>query len=350
MIQYQRTGTTLTAHQSMSSNAPPSVVSVYDDLPVPENIYVPSSPLSSPPPSPTIAGHPVVAFTREHEYAVNQTPQPKRKAPHGIDASVKDIPRKRIRVRGAKDMMSSKAEESEGQPAVVRKVHRNSQGERIANSSQRPQHASSQSDGEGLSNKNATRALSLIVDADADSRSSRSVTDTKARSRTKDSSKRRRARQSRAIREGTAPRKRPVHERSRPASTSHAKHASASTSHRDGTDYLPLPPTRSDGPEQLVPSQSLAAAPASYVPTQPATDGLPAPDQEHDPDPALLGVLVEALALSRASSLPAHTLSYDARGVVTVSNGDAVVAQTLEWGVRLGVFGRIESSGEVCGR
>ena len=62
------------------------------------------------------------------------------------------------------------------------------------------------------------------------------------------------------------------------------------------------------------------------------------------PHPALLGVLIEALALSRASSLPLSTLTRT--NPVLADYPHAVLTSTLTWAVRSRILGCVRSSGE----
>jgi hypothetical protein len=62
------------------------------------------------------------------------------------------------------------------------------------------------------------------------------------------------------------------------------------------------------------------------------------------PHPALLGVLIEALALSRASSLPLSTLTRTNPALADYPH--AVITSTLAWAVRERIFGCVRSSGE----
>jgi hypothetical protein len=69
-------------------------------------------------------------------------------------------------------------------------------------------------------------------------------------------------------------------------------------------------------------------------------------DEEHQscPHPALLGILIEALALSRASSLPLSTLTRT--NPALASYPDGLIASTLAWAVRSRILGCVRSSGE----
>jgi hypothetical protein len=62
------------------------------------------------------------------------------------------------------------------------------------------------------------------------------------------------------------------------------------------------------------------------------------------PHPALLGVLIEALALSRASSLPLSTLTRTNPALADYPH--AVLTSTLTWAVRSRILGCVRSSGE----
>lgn len=62
------------------------------------------------------------------------------------------------------------------------------------------------------------------------------------------------------------------------------------------------------------------------------------------PHPALLGILIEALALSRASSLPLSTLTRTNPALADYPH--AVLTSTLTWAVRSRILGCVRSSGE----
>ena len=80
------------------------------------------------------------------------------------------------------------------------------------------------------------------------------------------------------------------------------------------------------------------------------------PDGNHDnddgeeienqscPHPALLGILIEALALSRASSLPLSTLTRTNPALAEYPH--AALTSTLTWAVRSRILGCVRSSGE----
>jgi hypothetical protein len=69
-------------------------------------------------------------------------------------------------------------------------------------------------------------------------------------------------------------------------------------------------------------------------------------DDKHQscPHPALLGILIEALASSRASSLPLTTLTRTNPAVA--SYPDALITSTLTWAVHSRILGCVRSSGE----
>lgn len=69
-------------------------------------------------------------------------------------------------------------------------------------------------------------------------------------------------------------------------------------------------------------------------------------DDEHPscPHPALLGILIEALASSRASSLPLSTLTRTNPALASYS--DDLITSTLAWAVRSRILGCVRSSGE----
>jgi len=62
------------------------------------------------------------------------------------------------------------------------------------------------------------------------------------------------------------------------------------------------------------------------------------------PHLALLGILIEALALSRASSLPLSTLTRTNPALADYP--DAAITSTLAWAVRSRILGCVRSSGE----
>jgi hypothetical protein len=62
------------------------------------------------------------------------------------------------------------------------------------------------------------------------------------------------------------------------------------------------------------------------------------------PHPALLGILIEALALSRASSLPLSTLTRTNPALADYPH--FVITSTLAWAVRSRILGCVRSSGE----
>ena len=78
------------------------------------------------------------------------------------------------------------------------------------------------------------------------------------------------------------------------------------------------------------------------------TDGNHTNDEEIEnqscPHPALLGILIEALALSRASSLPLSTLTRTNPALAEYPH--TVLTSTLNWAVRSRVLGCVRSSGE----
>jgi hypothetical protein len=67
-------------------------------------------------------------------------------------------------------------------------------------------------------------------------------------------------------------------------------------------------------------------------------------DSQQCPHPALLGILVEALALSRASSLPVSTLTRTTPALAGYPQ--AVLTATLAWAVSARILGCVSSSGE----
>ncbi|KAI0250136.1 hypothetical protein BJV78DRAFT_1221411 [Lactifluus subvellereus] len=74
-----------------------------------------------------------------------------------------------------------------------------------------------------------------------------------------------------------------------------------------------------------------------------------ADDAEHDPQrpcphPALLGILLETLAQSRASSLPLTALTRTAPALASYPH--AALTSTLAWAVRARILGCVRSSGE----
>ena len=78
-------------------------------------------------------------------------------------------------------------------------------------------------------------------------------------------------------------------------------------------------------------------------------DTIPNNMDNHDhsqqcPHPALLGILVEALALSRASSLPVSTLTRTTPALAGYPQ--AVLTATLAWAVSARILGCVSSSGE----
>jgi hypothetical protein len=75
-------------------------------------------------------------------------------------------------------------------------------------------------------------------------------------------------------------------------------------------------------------------------------DGVDDDNEEHQscPNPALLGILIEALALSRASSLPLSTLSRTNPALAGYPH--AVIMSTLTWAVHSRILGCVRSSGE----
>ena len=73
-------------------------------------------------------------------------------------------------------------------------------------------------------------------------------------------------------------------------------------------------------------------------------DGDDDDDNQSCPHPALLGILIEALALSRASSLPVSTLTRT--NPALASYPDGLVTSTLAWAVRSRILGCVRSSGE----
>jgi hypothetical protein len=116
-------------------------------------------------------------------------------------------------------------------------------------------------------------------------------------------------------------------------------------------------------------STSTSTATASLSSPSPTTDRNPHnadandaknPDGNHDndndnddeeeienqscPHPALLGILIEALALSRASTLPLSTLARTNPALAEYPH--AVLTSTLTWAVRSRILGCVRSSGE----
>lgn len=67
-------------------------------------------------------------------------------------------------------------------------------------------------------------------------------------------------------------------------------------------------------------------------------------DHQSCPHPALLGILVEAFALSRASSLPLSTLTRTNPALADYPH--TVITSTLDWAVRSRILGCVRSSGE----
>jgi len=126
--------------------------------------------------------------------------------------------------------------------------------------------------------------------------------------------------------------------------------------------YLPIPASPSHASTSTS-STSTAAATSSYSTTDrnhhdaDANDAKNPDGKNHDndnndeeienqscPHPALLGILIEALALSRASSLPLSTLSRT--NPVLAEYPHAVLTSTLTWAVHSRVLGCVRSSGE----
>jgi hypothetical protein len=73
-------------------------------------------------------------------------------------------------------------------------------------------------------------------------------------------------------------------------------------------------------------------------------DGDDDDDDQSCPHPALLGILIEALALSRASSLPLSTLTRTNSALASYPDG--LITSTLAWAVRSRILGCVRSSGE----
>lgn len=128
--------------------------------------------------------------------------------------------------------------------------------------------------------------------------------------------------------------------------------------------HLPIPafPSHASTSTSSTPSTATAASSSSSSTTDRNPHDADAndaknPDENHDndnddeemenqlcPHPALLGILIEALALSRASSLPLSTLTRTNPALVEYSH--AVLTSTLTWAVRSRILGCVRSSGE----
>lgn len=111
------------------------------------------------------------------------------------------------------------------------------------------------------------------------------------------------------------------------------------------------PPIPASPPHPHTSTSSTAAAfPSSSTTDRDLHDAIAKnPDGDYDndnscPHPALLGILIEALALSRASSLPLSTLTYTNPTLAEYSH--AVLTSTLTWAVRSRILGCVRSSGE----
>ncbi|KAI0293276.1 hypothetical protein BC826DRAFT_392003 [Russula brevipes] len=108
-----------------------------------------------------------------------------------------------------------------------------------------------------------------------------------------------------------------------------------------------LPPVPASPPRASSSSSTTAiSATASFLSPSP-TANPDRPDAEDDqpcPHPTLLGTLIEALALSRASSLPLATLTRTTPALADYPH--AVLTSTLAWAVRSRILGCVHSSGE----
>ena len=120
--------------------------------------------------------------------------------------------------------------------------------------------------------------------------------------------------------------------------------------------HLPVPAS----PPHASTSTPAASSPSSPIERHPpdadANDAKNS-DENHDkdnveeeienqscPHPALLGILIEALALSRASSLPLSTLTRTSPALAEYPH--AVLTSTLTWAVHSRILGCVRSSGE----
>ena len=96
-------------------------------------------------------------------------------------------------------------------------------------------------------------------------------------------------------------------------------------------------------------TSSSSSSSSSSTPSSPPAASSPVSDApEPCPHPALLGLLLETLALSRASSLTQSALVRTNPALAPSSSPDAsaVLATTLGWAVRARVLGCVRSSGE----
>ncbi|KAH9964415.1 hypothetical protein BJV74DRAFT_302646 [Russula compacta] len=155
----------------------------------------------------------------------------------------------------------------------------------------------------------------------------------------------------------------PAQEQQQPPCPAASASASTSTS---SPIPAPPPPRASSSPSSSTPTPTATTTTATtttvptstYTPTRsasPTTDPNPgdAPDDDKVrdddedrscPHPALLGILIEALALSRASSLPLSTLTRTTPALADYP--PAALTSTLAWAVRSRILGSVRSSGE----
>ena len=115
-----------------------------------------------------------------------------------------------------------------------------------------------------------------------------------------------------------------------------------------------LIPASPPHPYTSTPSTAAASPSSSATDREPHDADAKNPDGNHDndeemenqscPHPALLGILIEALALSRASSLPLSTLTRTNPALAEYSH--TVLTSTLTWAVHSRILGCVRSSGE----
>ncbi|KAI9455194.1 hypothetical protein F5148DRAFT_398918 [Russula earlei] len=147
----------------------------------------------------------------------------------------------------------------------------------------------------------------------------------------------------------------PRRKRKKPSSTSVPAHQSCTPA----SAAPPIPASTSTSTSRASSSTSTSTPdPTATSSTSSITDASandanddPTKDPEGDPDnnpacphPALLGTLIEALALSRASSLPLSTLTRTTPALAGYPH--TVIASTLAWAVRSRILGCVRSSGE----
>jgi hypothetical protein len=125
---------------------------------------------------------------------------------------------------------------------------------------------------------------------------------------------------------------------STPLSTSPPSASSSSTT---------TAPTSTATPSTFTPASTPSSLTSDSNPDDVKKDPNNSDDDDGDqpcPHPALLGTLIEALALSRASSLPLSTLTRTNPALAEYPQ--AVLTTTVAWAVRARILGCVRSSGE----